>query len=99
MFNVGDEITVKILKYDREKERVSLGYKQLTPDPWTLVKQGYPVGARVIGKVVNLTDYGAFIELEPGVEGRIHVLEVSWSKRGKHASKLRQRGQDVEALV
>ena len=99
MFNVGDEITVKILKYDRDKERVSLGYKQLTPDPWTLVRQVYPVGARVTGKVVNLTDYGAFIELEPGVEGLIHVSEMSWSKRVKHPSKVLQTGQDVEALV
>ncbi len=99
MFNVGDEISVKILKYDREKERVSLGYKQLTPDPWTLVRQVYPVGARVTGKVVNLTDYGAFIELEPGVEGLIHVSEMSWSKRVKHPSKMLQAGQDVEAVV
>jgi small subunit ribosomal protein S1 len=99
MFNVGDEITVKILKYDREKERVSLGYKQLTPDPWTLVRQVYPVGARVTGKVVNLTDYGAFIELEAGVEGLIHVSEMSWSKRVKHPSKLLQMAQDVEAVV
>ena len=99
MFNVGDEITVKILKYDREKERVSLGYKQLTPDPWTLVRQVYPIGARVTGKVVNLTDYGAFVELEPGVEGLIHVSEMSWSKRVKHPSKLLQMGQDVEAII
>jgi len=99
MFNVGDEITVKILKYDRDKERVSLGYKQLTPDPWTLVRQVYPVGARVTGKVVNLTDYGAFIELEAGVEGLIHVSEMSWSKRVKHPSKLLQMAQDVEAVV
>ncbi|PYS41452.1 MAG: 30S ribosomal protein S1 [Acidobacteria bacterium] len=99
MFNVGDEITVKILKYDREKERVSLGYKQLTPDPWTLVRQVYPVGARVTGKVVNITDYGAFVELEAGVEGLIHVSEMSWSKRVKHPSKLLQTGQDVEAVV
>ena len=99
MFNVGDEITVKILKYDREKERVSLGYKQLTPDPWTLVRQVYPVGARVTGKVVNITDYGAFIELEAGVEGLIHVSEMSWSKRVKHPSKVLQTGQDVEAVV
>ena len=99
MFNVGDEITVKILKYDREKERVSLGYKQLTPDPWTLVRQVYPVGARVTGKVVNLTDYGAFVELEPGVEGLIHVSEMSWSKRVKHPSKVLQIGQDVEAII
>jgi small subunit ribosomal protein S1 len=99
MFNVGDEITVKVLKYDRDKERVSLGYKQLTPDPWTLVQEQYPIGARVAGKVVNLTDYGAFIELEPGVEGLIHVSEMSWSKRVKHPSKLLQLGQDVEAMV
>lgn len=99
MFQVGDEINVKVLKYDREKERVSLGYKQLTPDPWTLVRQIYPVGARVTGRVVNLTDYGAFIELEPGVEGLIHVSEMSWSKRVKHPSKLLQMAQDVEAVV
>src|SRR5207244_4033162 len=83
-FKVGEEITVKVLKYDREKERVSLGFKQLSPDPWTLVRQVYPVGARVTGRVVNLTDYGAFVELEPGVEGLIHVSEMSWSKRVKH---------------
>src|SRR5438105_181012 len=99
MFNVSDEITVKILKYDRDKERVSLGYKQLTPDPWTLVRQVYPVGARVTGKVVNLTDYGAFVELEAGVEGLIHVSEMSWSKRVKHPSKMLQTGQDIEAVV
>src|SRR5262245_5237657 len=99
LFNVGDEIHVKILKYDREKERVSLGFKQLSPDPWSLVRQVYPSGARVIGKVVNLTDYGAFVELEPGVEGLIHVSEMSWSKRVKHPSKLLQVGQDVEAVV
>jgi small subunit ribosomal protein S1 len=99
MFKVGDEINVKILKYDREKERVSLGFKQLSPDPWSLVRQVYPSGARVVGKVVNLTDYGAFVELEPGVEGLIHVSEMSWSKRVKHPSKLLQVGQDVEAVV
>jgi small subunit ribosomal protein S1 len=99
LFKVGDEITVKILKYDREKERVSLGYKQLTPDPWSLVRQVYPSGARVVGKVVNLTDYGAFVELEAGVEGLIHVSEMSWSKRVKHPSKLLQVGQDIEAVV
>src|SRR2546425_4131422 len=99
IFNVGDEINVKILKYDREKERVSLGFKQLSPDPWSLVRQVYPSGARVIGKVVNLTDYGAFVELEPGVEGLIHVSEMSWIKRVKHPSKLLQIGQDVEALM
>jgi small subunit ribosomal protein S1 len=99
MFNVGDEITVKVLKYDRDKERVSLGYKQLTPDPWSLVRAQYPIGARVAGKVVNLTDYGAFVELEPGVEGLIHVSEMSWSKRVKHPSKLLNVNQEVEAVV
>jgi small subunit ribosomal protein S1 len=99
LFNVGDEITVKVLKYDKDKERVSLGYKQLTPDPWSLVRQQYPIGARVAGKVVNLTDYGAFIELEAGVEGLIHVSEMSWSKRVKHPSKMLNVGQEVEAVV
>ncbi len=99
MFNVGDEITVKVLKYDKDKERVSLGYKQLTPDPWSLVSAQYPIGARVAGKVVNLTDYGAFVELESGVEGLIHVSEMSWSKRVKHPSKMLTVGQEVEAVV
>jgi len=99
MFNVGDEITVKVLKFDREKERVSLGYKQLTPDPWSLVVERYAIGSRVQGKVVNITDYGAFVELETGVEGLIHVSEMSWSKRVKHPSKVLEVGQDVEAAV
>ena len=99
LFNVGDEITVTVLKFDREKERVSLGYKQLTPDPWTLVRDRYPIGGRVRGKVVNITDYGAFVELEIGIEGLIHVSEMSWSKRSKHPSKLLQIGQEVEAVV
>jgi small subunit ribosomal protein S1 len=99
LFKVGDEITVKVLKYDREKERVSLGYKQLQPDPWTLVPDQYFPGVRVAGKVVNITDYGAFIELAPGVEGLVHVSEMSWSKRVKHPSKVLQLGQDVEAVV
>ena len=94
MFNVGDEITVKILKYDRDKERVSLGYKQLTPDPWTLVQQVYPVGARVTGKVVNLTDYGAFLtRAGDKVRGRkllseaLHVAETCGA--GWHAHRAR----------
>ena len=99
MFNVGDEMTVKVLKFDRERERVSLGYKQLTPDPWTLVYDRYPVDARITGRVVNLTDYGAFVELETGVEGLIHVSEMSWSKRVKHPSKVLEVGQDIEAVV
>ena len=99
MFKVGDEATVKILKFDREKERVSLGYKQLTPDPWTVVGERYPVESRVQGRVVNITDYGAFVELEAGVEGLIHVSEMSWSKRVKHPSKVLEVGQEVEAVV
>ena len=77
--NVGDEITVKILKFDREKERISLGLKQLAPDPWESVNERYPMGSRVIGHVVSVTDYGAFVELEPGVEGLIHISEMTWS--------------------
>jgi small subunit ribosomal protein S1 len=99
MFSVGDEMTVKVLKFDREKERVSLGYKQLTPDPWSLVHERYPVGTRISGKVVNITDYGAFVELETGVEGLIHVSEMSWSKRVKHPSKVLEVGQEVETVI
>ena len=96
---VGAEIDVVVLKYDAGTERVSLGHKQLVPDPWSNVIERYPVGIRVTGKVVSLTDYGAFIELEPGVEGLIHVSEMSWSKRVKHPSKILNQGDAVEAMV
>ena len=96
---VGDEIDVVVLKYDPGTERVSLGHKQLVADPWSNVVDRYPVGIRVSGKVVSLTDYGAFIELEPGVEGLIHVSEMSWSKRVKHPSKILNQGDTVEAMV
>jgi small subunit ribosomal protein S1 len=96
---VGDDVDVIVLKYDPATERVSLGHKQLVPDPWTNVIERYPVGIRVTGKVVSLTDYGAFIELEPGVEGLIHVSEMSWSKRVKHPSKILNVGDMVEAMV
>ena len=99
LFKVGETIQVKILKFDRDKERVSLGYKQLIPDPWATTVERYPVGTRVTGKVASVTDYGAFIELEPGVEGLVHVTEMSWSKRVKHPSKLVSVNQDVEAVV
>ncbi len=99
LFKVGETIQVKILKFDRDKERVSLGYKQLIPDPWATTVERYPVGTRVNGKVASVTDYGAFIELEPGVEGLVHVTEMSWSKRVKHPSKLVGVGQEVEAVV
>jgi small subunit ribosomal protein S1 len=99
VLSVGEKINVKILKYDRERERVSLGLKQITPDPWLEVESVYPVGAKVKGKVVSLTDYGAFIELEDGVEGLIHVSEMSWTKRIKHPNKLLTVGDEVETLV
>jgi small subunit ribosomal protein S1 len=95
----GDEVTVKILKFDRAKERVSLGMKQLAPDPWEGVEQRYPVNSRVVGRVVNVTDYGAFVELEPGVEGLIHVTEMTWSRRMKHPAKVVSPGDQVEAVV
>ena len=96
---VGDKIKVKVLKFDRDKERVSLGLKQIAPDPWLDVEAKFPVGSRVHGKVVSLTDYGAFIELEEGVEGLIHVSEMSWTKRIKHPNKLLNIGDDVESVV
>jgi small subunit ribosomal protein S1 len=97
--NVGDEVKVIVLKFDRENERVSLGYKQLKADPWTTATIKYPSGTRVKGKVVSLTDYGAFVELEEGVEGLIHISEMSWSKKVKHPSKILTVGQEVECVV
>jgi small subunit ribosomal protein S1 len=99
MVNAGDEITVKILKFDKEKERISLGLKQLVPDPWESIDQRYPRSSRVIGRVVSVTDYGAFVELEPGVEGLIHISEMTWSRRMKHPSKVVKVGDQVETVV
>ncbi|MCA9485140.1 MAG: S1 RNA-binding domain-containing protein, partial [Nitrospina sp.] len=99
MFSIGDKVKVMVLKYDREKERVSLGLKQITPDPWVDVDQKYPVGTRIKGKVVSITDYGAFIELEKGIEGLVHVSEMSWSRHVKHPSKMVAIGDEVEAVV
>ena len=99
LFKVNDDVEVVVLKYDAATERVSLGYKQLHDDPWTSVNERYPVGQRISGKVVSLTDYGAFVELEPGVEGLIHVSEMSWSKRVKHPSKLLTIADTVESMV
>src|SRR6185437_12923488 len=99
LVNVGDEIQVKVLKFDKEKQRVSLGFKQLTPDPWLDAAERYPVGARVHGRVLSVTDYGAFIELEQGIEGLVHLSEMTWSKRLKHPSKLVKHGDDVETVV
>jgi small subunit ribosomal protein S1 len=99
LLHVGEEVTVKILKFDRTKERVSLGIKQLGPDPWETVAERYPVNTKVIGRVVNVTDYGAFVELEPGVEGLIHISEMTWSRRMKHPSKVVKPGDQVEAVI
>ena len=99
MFSVGDEVRVVVLKFDPTQERVSLGLKQIQEDPWHRADEKYPVGTRVKGKVVSLTDYGAFIELEQGVEGLVHVSEMTWNKRVKHPSKLLEVGQEVEAVV
>ena len=99
VFKVGDEVTVKVLKYNAETERVSLGMKQTQEDPWNHVEEAYPLGKRVRGKVMSLTDYGAFVELEPGVKGLIHVSEMSWTKKVKHPSKLLEMGAEVECQV
>jgi small subunit ribosomal protein S1 len=99
LFKVGDNIQVKVLKFDRERERVSLGYKQLQPDPWSSVEERFPIGTRVNGKIASVADYGAFVELESGVEGLVHVSEMSWSKRVKHPSKIVNPGDSVEVEV
>ncbi|MBM4312042.1 MAG: 30S ribosomal protein S1 [Deltaproteobacteria bacterium] len=98
-FNIGDEAEVKILSFDRETQRVALGYKQLKTNPWELVQKQYPLQTRVTGKVVNITNYGAFIELEEGVEGLIHISEMSWTKKVKHPSQVISIGDLVEAIV
>jgi small subunit ribosomal protein S1 len=99
LVNVGDEIQVKVLKFDKDKQRVSLGFKQLTPDPWLDATERYPVGAHVHGRVLSVTDYGAFVELEQGIEGLVHLSEMTWSKRLKHPSKLVKPGDEVETVV
>ncbi len=96
---VGQEVKVKVLKFDVEKGRVSLGLKQLQPDPWERVPATYHVGDRITGRVANVTDYGAFVELEPGIEGLVHVSEMSWSKRPKHPSKIVKAGDRTEVAV
>jgi small subunit ribosomal protein S1 len=99
LVNVGDQIQVKVLKFDSEKQRVSLGFKQLTPDPWLDAEHRYPVGAHVHGRVISVTDYGAFVELEQGIEGLVHVSEMTWSKRTKHPSKLVNVNDQVKCVV
>jgi small subunit ribosomal protein S1 len=99
LVNVADEIQVKVLKFDKDKQRVSLGFKQLTPDPWLDAVERYPIGARVRGRVLSVTDYGAFVELEQGIEGLVHVSEMTWSKRMKHPSKMVKPGDEVETVI
>ena len=98
-FKVNDQIQVKVLKLDREKEKVALGYKQLIPDPWSTVIEIYPINSKIKGRVSSVTEYGAFIELEPGVEGLVHVSEMSWSKRSQSPKKLVRPGDEVEVQV
>jgi len=99
LFKVGDTVQVKVLRFDRGRERVSLGYKQLLPDPWETIEERFPPTTRMKGTVASVTDYGAFVELEPGVEGLVHVSEMSWSKRVKHPSKIVNPGDAVEVEV
>ena len=97
--NVGDEVEAKVLKFDREKMRVSLGLKQLGEDPWVGISRRYPAGTRLFGKVTNLTDYGAFVEIEPGIEGLVHVSEMDWTNKNIHPSKVVQVGDEVEVMI
>ncbi len=99
LVQVGDDIQVKVLKFDKDKQRVSLGFKQLTPDPWLDATERYPIGAQVKGRVLSVTDYGAFVELEQGIEGLVHVSEMTWSKRMKHPSKMVKPGDEVETII
>ena len=99
IFQIGDQVEVVVLHFDRETGRVSLGYKQKSSDPWAVVDDRYPVGAKVQGRVVSLTNYGAFVELEPGVEGLVHVSEMSWTRRVRHPSKLVNVGDTVDVMV
>ncbi|HEY4360794.1 MAG TPA: 30S ribosomal protein S1 [Bryobacteraceae bacterium] len=99
VLTVGAEITVKVLKFDKAKERISLGMRQLHPDPWETLPERCPAGSRVVGRVMSITDYGAFVEIEPGVEGLIHISEMTWSRRMKHPSKVVKAGDQVEAVV
>ena len=99
VLNVGDEVTAKVLKFDAEKNRVSLGLKQLGEDPWVGIGRRYPQGTRLFGKVTNLTDYGAFVEVESGIEGLVHVSEMDWTNKNVHPSKVVQVGDEVEVMI
>jgi small subunit ribosomal protein S1 len=99
ILKVGDNLEVKILKFDQDKERVSLGLKQIQPDPWERVEETYPIGAKCVGTIVSITDYGVFVELEKGVEGLVHVSEMAWTKKPRHPSKIVQVGEEVDVVV
>ena len=99
MLAVGDEVTAKVLKFDQEKNRVSLGMKQLGEDPWVGLSRRYPTGTRLFGKVTNITDYGAFVEIEPGIEGLVHVSEMDWTNKNIHPTKVVQLGDEVEVMI
>jgi small subunit ribosomal protein S1 len=99
VLSVGDEVEAKVLKFDQEKNRVSLGMKQLGEDPWVGISRRYPPGTRLFGKVTNLTDYGAFVEIEPGIEGLVHVSEMDWTNKNIHPSKVAQVGDEVEVMI
>ncbi|MBL8501805.1 MAG: 30S ribosomal protein S1, partial [Rhodocyclaceae bacterium] len=99
VLNVGDEVQAKVLKFDQEKNRVSLGLKQLGEDPWVGIARRYPQGTRLFGKVTNLTDYGAFVEVEQGIEGLVHVSEMDWTNKNVHPSKVVQLGDEVEVMI
>lgn len=99
MLNIGDEVEAKVLRFDRERNRVSLGLKQLGDDPWVDLARRYPVGTRIFGKVTNITDYGAFVEIEEGVEGLVHVSEMDWTNKNVHPTKVVQLGDEVEAMI
>ena len=99
VINVGDEVTAKVLKFDQEKNRVSLGMKQLSEDPWVGLSRRYPQGTRLFGKVSNLTDYGAFVEIEQGIEGLVHVSEMDWTNKNMYPSKMVQLGDEVEVMI
>ncbi len=99
MLAVGDEVTAKVLKFDQEKNRVSLGMKQLGEDPWVGLSRRYPPGTRLFGKVTNITDYGAFVEIESGIEGLVHVSEMDWTNKNIHPTKVVQLGDEVEVMI
>src|SRR5438045_3339871 len=99
LLNVSQELDCVVLNVNPTERRISLGFKQLTPDPWLDAAERYPIGARVKGRVLSVTDYGAFVELEQGIEGLVHVSEMSWSKRMKHPSKLVKPGDEVDSII